>query len=274
VTYPQQPYAPQFPQAPQPPQYAPPVPGYPPQAPPPPAYQYAQQPQYAPPPPAQPLATGTLDDFYAQPSTGQGASLGFDNIGESYTFIVRRALHSGDVQQQTEMNTNKPAFFKDGRPKFVLIVPVQMQPSQKYPDGLAAWYVRGQARDELARAMAEAGAPTGAPEAFAVITVTLVGLRPVANMSPAKQYQIIYRRPDGAAPVAQPAPAAPVQQPLPPAPAPQYAPPAQPQFTPPQAPPALPQQPAAPAPTAQPQAELSQEQQALLAKLTGQPPAA
>jgi hypothetical protein len=268
--------APAFPQYPAPPAQ-PQYPGYPPAAPAYPAYpQYPAPagPQVAP-PPAPKLATGSLDDFYNQPSTGQGQSLAFDNVGDTYTFIIRRDLHSGDVQQQTEMNTNAPAFFKDGRPKFVLIVPVQMQPSTKYPDGLATWYVRGQTRDELARAMAEAGAPEGPPEGHAVCTVTLVGVRPVRNMSPAKQYSVVYRRPAGAAPAQAPQ-AAP--QPPPPAPAPTMAlpfvPPAPPVQQPAPVAPPLPQQPPAAPAAPHPHAELSPEQQALLAQLTGGQPAA
>jgi hypothetical protein len=80
-----------------------------------------------------------------------------------------------------------------------MVVPMQVQPSQEFPDGQAGWWVKGQARDELARAMAEAGAPAGAPEAGAGIRVTLVSVRPVPNMSPAYQYRVDYVRPNGAA---------------------------------------------------------------------------
>jgi len=66
-------------------------------------------------------------------------------------------------------------------------VPLQMQPSQAYPDGLATWFVKGQARDELVRAMAEAGAPAGPPEAGAIIDITFVAERAVPGMNPAKQ---------------------------------------------------------------------------------------
>ncbi|MGH3717013.1 MAG: hypothetical protein ACRDT4_26670 [Micromonosporaceae bacterium] len=250
--YPQQPQhlAPPMPQAPPPAQYQP----YP-QAPAP--QQYAPQPQYAPAPPAP--APGTLDGFYSQPSTGGGASLKFEAAGQSYVGIVTRPITNGDVEQQTEQATGRPAFFRDGRPKLVMKVPLQMEPSPAYPDGLAQWYVKGQARDELARAMAEAGAPEGPPEQGAVIQVTLTGTRPSgAGMNPAKLYRVVYRRPDGAAPVAQPVAA--------PQPAPTPVPPAAP--VPPQAAPAP--QPAAPVAAPQPPAALSPEQQALLARLTGQ----
>lgn len=198
--YPPQAYPPapnQFPQPGYPPQYPQPTqfPGYPPQ-------------QFAPPQvPQQPLAQGTLDDFYNQPSTGGGKSLSFDQkpYGTTYVGIVSRPMGNGDVQQQT----NKQGIgqtFKDGRAKLVMLVPLQMEPTPEFPDGRATWYVKGGTRDELARAMAEVGAPEGAPEAGAIIRVTYTGERASgAGYSPTKLFAIAYRRPDGAAPVAPPA---------------------------------------------------------------------
>lgn len=282
---PQQPYAPAPPQF-QQPQY----PAYPPQA-----YGAPAPQQYAPPaPPAQPLATGSIDDYYSQPSTGGGAGLKFTGpnnqpmINQSYVFQVTRPIGNGDIQQQTDQS-GKPLTFRDGRPKFVMIVPVQLlEQSPNHPDGLAKWYVKGAARDELARAMAEAGAPEGPPEHGAVIRVTLTGTRQSGpGMNPAHVFAVQYVRPQGAAPVAPAAPAQPVEQPqapvqqqaqyeapaapaaAPPAtyaqpPAQQYAQPVQqPQYQPPAAPVQAQQ-----APAPQPPANLSPEQQAFLAKLT------
>lgn len=291
VPAPPQQYQPQVPQQPVAPQY----PGYPPQQ------GYAPAPaQYAPQPqaPAQPLAAGTIDDYYSQPSTGGGAGLKFSEnnqpiIGQSYVFQVARPIGNGDVQQQTN-NQGVPQTFRDGRPKFVMIVPVQLlEPSPNHPDGLAKWYVKGGTRDELARAMAEAGAPEGPPENGAVIRVTLTGTRSAgAGNNPAHVFAIQYVRPQGAAPVqpavapAQPAPEvaaapalaaqAPVQA-MPPAP-PQYAAPAPApvqQYAQPVAPPQYQQAPAAPAPQVQqaapqPPAGLSPEQQELLARMQAQ----
>jgi hypothetical protein len=270
-TYP--PYQPQFPQAPgfpKQPQYAPPQQFVPPQQyPAPQAYpqQYAA-PQYQ--APVLPPVTGTLDDFYNQPSTGGGKSLAFEAVGTSYIGIVTRAVGNGDIQQQTDTQ-GRPQTYRDGRPKFVMRVPLQLQPSPQYPDGLAQWYVKGAARDELVRAMAEAGAPEGPPEAGAVIQITFTSTRPSGpGMNPTKLFQVVYRRPDGAAPTAHPQVQQPVQQqPVQQMPAPQP----QQQFV----PPTQPQQPVQqqmPAPQAQqqPTAELTAEQQALLAKLTGGQP--
>jgi hypothetical protein len=327
---PQQPYAPppqQYPPQQYPAQY-PPQQGYAPQ-PQYPAQGYVQQP---PAPPAQPLAQGSLDDYYSQPSTGGGGGLKFTGpnnqplINQSYLFRVSRPVTNADIQQQTDKD-NKPLTFRDGRPKFVMIVPAELlEPSPNHPDGLAKWYVKGGARDDLVRAMAEAGAPEGPPEMGAVIRVTLTGTRPSGpGMNPAHVFAVQYWRPEGAqsapaaaAPAEQPAPQqqqyapapaaqpqlppanyapAPVQQQLPPqqyqqpaqyaehaapqgyAPQPAYAPqqaappqqyqqaPAQQPAQPPAATsPATGQAPAVP----QPPADLTPDQQQLLARLTGQ----
>lgn len=193
---------------PYPQQYAPPAqpqyPGYPPQQAP---QQFAQQPGYpaqgfpqAPQQqPAQPLAQGTIDDFYNQPSSGGGASLKFEQPGTRYVGVVARAVGNGDIQQQTNTQ-NVPQFFKDGRPKLVMRVPLSnLQSNVQLPsqDGLGQWYVKGQARDELARAMAEAGCQ-GAPEAGAVIDITFTGTRPSGpGMNPAKVFQVVYAPPAG-----------------------------------------------------------------------------
>lgn len=324
MNYPVQQYPPQpavYPPAPDPQQYAAPAPpqqyapqfpGYPPA---PQGYpaQVAPQ-QYAQPAPPQapqvPLAPGSLDAYYSQPATGGGGGLKFTNtqtnsplIGQTYLFRVARPVTSGDVQQQTN-NQNVPLFFKDGRPKFVLIIPVELlEPSPNHPDGLAKWYVKGGARDELARAMHEAGAPEGPPEAGAIIRVTLTGTRQSGpGMNPAHVFSVQYVRPENAGqPVpapptdaSSPAPAGqiPVQQAmpgqaLPPMPPQAYAQGAQPlpvaqaapayqvpQAVAPAAPAPLPAQPAQAqqvAPGApQPPSNLSPEQQELLIRLRGQ----
>jgi hypothetical protein len=156
-------------------------------------------------PPQQPLAQGSIDDFFNQPSAGGGKSLSFKVVGTRYIGIVTRPLGNGDIQQQTDVQ-GKPQFFRDGRPKFVMKVPLQMQPSAEHPDGLGVWFVKGQARDELARAMSEAGAPAGPPEQGSIIDISYVGDRQAgAGFNPAKQFAVVYTRPDGS--TSSPAPA-------------------------------------------------------------------
>lgn len=309
--YPQQPAQSQYPQQPQ--QGYPVQPAYPPQPyPQQPAPQYPAQPgypqgyaqpQYAPPAaPAVPLPAVSLDDYWQQPSSSGGPSWKFkDNVGNPMIGkvnegFVARTVTDSDVRPQTD-KYGVPQTYRDGRPKSVMVVPMLVQPSQEFPDGQAGWWVKGQARDELARAMAEAGAPAGAPEAGAYIRCQLVNVRPIPNMSPAFQYRVDYTRPQGSPPTPpalQPVQAQPVQQPAmqqapahPAQTAPvmttatgapvvhqqQVPPPPMPQPVQQQAPAPQPAQQTVAVPAAAPAAApagLSQDQQALLARLTGQ----
>ncbi len=102
------------------------------------------------------------------------------------------------------MNTGEVARFRDGAVKRLMVVPLIIQPSAEYPDGTCAWYVKGSNRDELTRAMKEAGVPLRPdgkmppPEAGALISITYTGDRPVRNMNPQRLLQVTYQRPDGA----------------------------------------------------------------------------
>lgn len=202
MSYPPQPYPPQQPG------YPPAQPGYPPAPPQQPYYPPPQYPsQQYPPQPPKPAAKGTIDDFYTQPAGGSGKSLAswFDVPGKSITGVVARKITNADVQQQTDITTRQPVFFADGRPKLTMVVPLIVAQTPDFPEGRAAWYIRGDVRNELARAMQEAGAPEGPPEAGAQITITLTGTRQIRNLNPAKVFAVQYVRPQGAAPAQFPA---------------------------------------------------------------------
>lgn len=232
-------------------------------------------PQGAPQQPSQPLATGSIDDYYSQPTSGGGPSISWNEkpIGTSYAGIVTRDVTDGDIQQQTNFQTKAPEFYKDGRPKFVMKVPLALQPSQEFPEGEATLFVRGRMRDELVRAMGEAGV-SGAPKKGDVIHVTLAGKKPSGQgLNPANVFAIVYqpaaRQAETQTTPAAPA-SAPVQQQVVTEPGQQFQAPA----AVPQAPAQQPQPPAPvqqqPAPSApQPPAGMTPEQQALLAGLTG-----
>lgn len=187
----------QPPQPPQPPQQ--PQQGYPP-AQPQQGYYPPAQPQQGYYPPAQPqqepTVDGSIDDFFAAPSSAGGPSLKFKDrpIGTSYTGVVARAVTDSDVRQQTDLG-GRPLTAKDGRPKFVMVVPLTVEKSEDYPEGSAAWWVKGQSRDELLRAMEEAGAPSKVPEKGAAIRVTLTGQRPIPGMNPQYLYSVEYVSP-------------------------------------------------------------------------------
>lgn len=242
-----------------------------------PQYPYPQQPiapqQYAYPPQAPvapaPPVNASLSDYWDQPSSGEGPSLKFQDtnrqprLGLRYVGRVARAIRDSDVRAQTNPQNGQLQTYRDGRPKLVMVVPLEeifiQQPGMQlvpaaveFPEGKAGWFVKGQARDELVRAMAEAGA-AGAPEAGAIVDITLVSTRPVPGLNPQFIFQIRYVRPDVAR-----APAVDTTSAVQAAPA---------VIAQPSAQAAAPAAPAAP----QPPANLSAEQQALLAKLTGQP---
>lgn len=217
-----------YPQAPQ--QYTQPIPG-------------------AVPPPTPAPVAGTLDDFYNQPSSGGGPSVSWKDAqpGAQIVGSIARDVTNTDIRQQTDMRTNQPKFYRDGRPMLTMVVPLKVQPDQRFPEGTASLWVRGQLRDELTRAMHEAGRD-GGPREGDLIAVTLTGRKPSGpGMSPANQFRVEYRRGDENAQNSAPAtvPAQSEQS----APAPQ--------------PPT--QQPPAPA-----QTRLTAEQQDLLARLRGQ----
>jgi len=185
-------YAPQ-PYAPQPQAYAQPV------------YQQAP-PAPAGPPPVQ----GTLDDYYSQPTGGGGPGISWKGKpeGTSYIGTVTKDVTNGDIIQDSDFTTKQPKFYKDGRPVFVMRVGLVNAPTQEFPDGEFSFWVRGQARDELSRAMAEAGVE-GAPKAGDVIQVTLVQRKPNRTGNPTNIVQISYTpNPNAAAPVAVQAPVA------------------------------------------------------------------
>lgn len=221
-------------------------------------YPAPAQPQQAPATPAP--VSGTLSDFYSQPASGGGKAISWKDKPTGYTVagIIARPITDADIRQTTNPQ-GVPQFYKDGRPKLEMVVPLKVQASQEFPEGEVRWFVRGQARDELTRAMAEAGA-SGAPEAGAAVSITLTGRRPTGpGMNPANQFAIRYQRPQDASSASQ----QPVEQDAQPAVRQQQPTPAQPS-----------EQSIMPQPSQQQESPavpegLSPEQQALLARLTG-----
>lgn len=157
-----------------------PAPGYPPQAygQPAPQYGYPAQP---PAPPVQPLAQGSLDEFYSQPNAGGGPAVSWKGKPDGYWLdvVVARDVNDGDVMQETDPQTKTPKFFKDGRPKFVMQVPLKLLVADpSFPEHEARLFLRGQLRDEWVRAMSEAGAQTNVPQGGARARVTLLYRKP------------------------------------------------------------------------------------------------
>jgi hypothetical protein len=213
MTYPNQP-APGYPQAPAYPP-APPAQGYPPQGPgypqtpgyppqgPPPGYPqapgYPPQGQYAPPPPAAPHEQATVADFWNQPAGG-AKPLQFPDraYGTTYTAVISRPITDADTEVQLD-KSNQPRRFRDGTLMKLLKIPLLMNASAEYPDGTAAFYVKGHDTAELKRALGEAAMdPNKPPPMGTIITVTYTHDRPVpGGFNPAKVKRIVLQRPQG-----------------------------------------------------------------------------
>ncbi len=250
MTYPNQPGTPGYQPYPQQPAYGqPPMapPGYPPAQPPyyppqaPPVQQFAPQvpgypPQYGTPAAPEPvLARGTLEDYLDQPSSGGGVAItkffGVRPQGARLQLRVTRDLTNADVRQQTDIN-NIPATYKStGKPKWVLILPVEVLWSSDgshptiFTEGVASIWLKGATSDAFKAAMAAAGisdpdkALARGKLAGVVLLMESAGEKPPwkPGMSPAKLYNFQYtpnNRELSADPTfAAPQAAAPVQAP-------------------------------------------------------------
>lgn len=146
--------------------------------------QFAQQAPVFQAAPTSPPATGDVEGFFDQPSTGEGPVWSFGQVpeGTTYVGVVARAIRDSDIQQQTDFQTKQPLFYQDGRPRWVMKVPLQVPVDEAHPEGLARWYVQPNLRDELIAAMTRAGAPMGPPEEGATLKVTLVARRPIQGV--------------------------------------------------------------------------------------------
>ena len=225
-------------------------------------------------PPAQaqaPLPAGSLEAFRAQPRTDRPAAISWRDapLGTTYVGTVIADCTDNDVIVDTDPTTKAPKTWRDGSPRFVLVVALQ------FPDGnQASLYCRGQLWDAMSSAMSAAGR-SGTPKSGDVVQITLTERRQGRGAIPRNIFTVAYATAQGDAPPVQSDPApvqsAPVQ--VQSAPAPVQAAPAPVQSAPVQAAPAPVQAAQAPVQAAPaPQGNLpamSPEQQALLAKLGG-----
>lgn len=161
--------------------------------------------------PAPQLARGTLEDFYNQPTGGSAPSITskFFNkraMGSWLQLEVTRDVTNADVRQQTTPQ-GQPQTFRDGRPKFVLVVPVKVTGSSdgthvaEFPDSEGSLWVKGTLADELRRAMTAAGDPSGYPKGGAQIVMQSAGEKAsrTPGFSATKLYALQYAGPVGVA---------------------------------------------------------------------------
>jgi hypothetical protein len=140
-----------------------------------------------------------------QPASAGGKSLSFNIVGTRYTGTVVRNVTDADIERATEVGARGAqgvyATHPDGRAKVVMKVPLLMQPSAEYPTGIGVWYVKGNERSELLRAMEAAGAEAGPPRGGDMIDITYTHDEPSrSGMSPRKVKRVVYTKGNGVGP--------------------------------------------------------------------------
>ena len=166
--------------------------------------------------PAPVLARGTVEDFFNQPQVASGGAsvTKFFNgrpVGSWLRFRVTRDLTANDVRQQTDIN-NIPQTFRDGTPKWVLIIPVKVLEGsdpgwqQVFENGDATLWVKGLLQEELNRAIAASGTQPDANGNYIArgnseIVMASAGEKPSrkAGYSPSKLHNLQYQPPVGGA---------------------------------------------------------------------------
>lgn len=144
----------------------------------------------------EPAATGNVSDFFGQPSASTAPALTWKGqpIGTNYTGVISGACR---VQQQTDPSEGKPKYWRDGSPRWVMLIPMSLPVSERFPDGEGTYWCQGADRDELVRAMTEAGVPQGtAPEIGAGLSITYTRDKQNSMGNPTKIKTIQYVRPD------------------------------------------------------------------------------
>jgi hypothetical protein len=129
-----------------------------------------------------------------------GTSFPFDNHGDS---VTGKILNMEEIQQ-TDLDTGKPAFWDDGKPKMQFRVTLQTELSDDVDDdGQRTIYLRGsrkpEAKSTLSAVLAAVKATTGATalDVGGVLTLTYVsdGVAKQRGYNAPKQYSATYRPP-------------------------------------------------------------------------------
>lgn len=98
-----------------------------------------------------------MQDFWDQPGGGGGDSLTWKTIGQEYAGFVVRDVTRADLIVDTDPVTKVVKTYSDDRIRKSLKVTLEVPQSAQFPEGRAAWYVRGNDKDEMVRAMQVAG---------------------------------------------------------------------------------------------------------------------
>lgn len=134
---------------------------------------------------------------------GGGRAAKFENIGDK----VKGIITDVDVVQQTDMDTNQPLTWADGRPRMQLVVTLETgERVDDNDDGMRKVYAKGgryevaegtgtSMKDAIADAVKKAG--SGSLDAGGTLVVAHTGLAKRTNrgFNPAKLYRAQYEAP-------------------------------------------------------------------------------
>lgn len=141
------------------------------------------------------------------------------------TTVHGKIARPPEVQQQREIDSGKPKFWEDGKPRLQIVAHVQTtdrDPEIEDDDGVRAIYIRGNMLRAVREAVRKAGCTDLAVGAELAVTYTGDGQRTRSGYNPPKLYSAVYTPASGgdmaaALGVTQPqtAPAAQQQQQVP-----------------------------------------------------------
>ena len=156
-------------------------------------YGQQQQPQPQPQPQGPPPS---LADYYSQPKGGGGPTVKFSapfQVGFGFEFRVARDVTEADLEQQTNPVSKQLEFYRDGRRKIQLKVPLIVGVTPEWPEGRATLYAKSGVREALDAGMAAAGCPPRTfPKEGDTGYIQWVGLQPVQGQSDKKLFEVRY----------------------------------------------------------------------------------
>lgn len=147
------------------------------------------------------MSNDSVNDFLF----GSGArAFSFEKLGDS----VDGTVISADVQQQTDIDSNEPKFFSDGKPMNQLVIRLQTDirdPEIDDDDGIRTVYAKGgrynvaegeglAMRDAIAKAVRDGGGKALEEGDRLVIAHTGVAERKTRGHNPAKLYTAGWRK--------------------------------------------------------------------------------
>ena len=162
----------------------------------------AQNPFQQPQQPQQPPASGSLDAFQSQRTGGNAKGISWKGIepggpGSVVGVTVARDVTDADVQQDTDYQTGAPMFYRDGRPRFHLQVPVELHENHgrnpmDYPGNQATLFVRGDLHKALREAQIKALGHEEAPKKGDMMQISLVEKRDTGQGNPKNIFSVQY----------------------------------------------------------------------------------